>query len=369
MVENLESKKTYAFRVWASNSQGPGPPSHPVSYTIPAQPRRPPLPPQPTPQVLGINGRGRGGHARGAGVAGTSQDGNWGAPVPTSAASALPHALPLQRQPEVVGKAARACRFGAGCRTRGGGAGCPFAHPAANAPAAAAVPNVARAPAPRPQASHDGAGGDGSSIYVAAPPHVQAAAAAGSLKICKFGAACRALWCRYAQCKYAHPTQNAIAAQAEAENGAPAELAATTAAAAVGGGGGGAAAAGDGSKGSIKLCKYGAACRTVACRFAHPPAQLCASSGADVPPSDLDKGQPSVRVSAGKSRGSDIASSTPTSTAPPAPAEAAATVEGISLPCAQFWNRLRSALKRHLHSALQYPCALFPGISIALSVC
>jgi hypothetical protein len=357
VVENLESKKAYAFRVWASNSLGPGPPSHPVSYTTPAKPRRPPLPAQPTPQVLGINGRGRGGHARGGGVTGKIQDGNWGASVPTAAESALPHALPLERQPEVVGKAARACRFGAGCRTQGGGAGCPFAHAAANAPAAAAAPNVARAPPP-PQASHNGGGGDGSSIYVAAPPHVQAAAAAGSLKICKFGATCRALWC-----KYAHPTQNAIAAQAEAKNGAPAELAETTAAAT--------AAAGDGSKGSkgsIKLCKFGAACRTVACRFAHPAAQLCASSGADVPPSDLDKGQPSVRVS-GKSRGSDITSSAPSSTAPPAPAEAAATVEGISLSCAQFWHRLRSALKYHLHSALEYPCALFPWISIALSVC
>ena len=158
VVENLESKKTYAFRVWASNSQGPGPPSHPVSYTIPAQPRRP-----------------------------------------------------------------KACRFGAGCRTRG--AGCPFAHPAADAPAAAAARNVCvvRAP-PLPQASHDVAGGDGSRIIVAA----------GSLKVCKFGAACRALGC-----KYAHPTQNVMAAQAEAKNGFPAERAATTAAVGGGGGGGG----------------------------------------------------------------------------------------------------------------------------------
>ena len=102
--------------------------------------------------------------------------------------------------------------------------------------------------------------------------------AASTVKACKFGALCRAVSCRFA-----HPPQLQSAAatggggggskggEVRAGSVGAAAAAATTAT----------AAAGDGSKDSIKLCKFGAACRTVACRFAHPAAQLCASSGAD----------------------------------------------------------------------------------------
>jgi len=38
---------------------------------------------------------------------------------------------------------------------------------------------------------------------------------------------------------------------------------------------------GGGGRASIKPCKFGAACRTVKCKFAHPAVQVCASSGAD----------------------------------------------------------------------------------------
>ena len=95
---------------------------------------------------------------------------------------------------------------------------------------------------------------------------------ASTVKTCKFGASCRAASCRFAHPPPLQPAAVTVGGGVIIESG---EAGAGSVGAAA------AAAAGDGSKGSIKLCKFGAACRTVACRFAHPAAQLCASSGAD----------------------------------------------------------------------------------------
>jgi len=211
LVENLGAAHKYVFRLTATNSCGPGPPSPLVLHATPAKPRRVPPPSLPVDRGRGrVGGSGIPAHAhhtqaQGVATGGSMRGGGVGGRGGVASGGVARGGMRARA-------AGAACKFGAACRS----SACSLLHPT-----------------PSPGASGGGGGATGAGL-------------GGSTAPCKFGTTCRNTTCPFVHSS--PPAASPAVAVAHVGTGCS-QMPARS-----------------------KACKFGAACRdmNLGCLFVHP---------------------------------------------------------------------------------------------------